>query len=230
MKNSGATEDGEYLLHVSKNCKDPVKIYCHGLSGNEPKEYVSLPAGLDRNFAIVYDRRLPTSPVSARFQCDGTTGKKLYSEHGKTYFTKLRLNVDQLTVVTDDYQFADTLPGETAVPYGTAGDCFSMNPGNCRKGSFSINLTDTDLKVKDDVKWKNHGYPSDIQIQEFSRSDAGSVISAKCGGWCGRCAPTGPLILKHVCAIPESKLVMVLLLMVVVMEVPVKTWCGRVAC
>lgn len=208
MKNSGATEDGEYLLHISKNCKDPVKIFCHGLSGNEPKEYLTLQTGVDRNYAIMYDRRLPTSPVEARFQCDGPTSRNLYSRFGRTYFSKLRLNVNELSVVPDDYQFADTLPGGTNVPYGTAGDCFSMNPGSCRKGSFSVDLRDTELRVRDEVKWKNQGYPSDIQMQEFTVREAGFVITAKCGGWCGRCSPTGPLTLKHVCAIPESKLLL----------------------
>lgn len=205
MKSSGATEDGEYLLHISKNCKDPIKVYCHGLSSDEPKEYLNLPAGSDRNYAILYDRRLPTSPITARFQCDGAESRNLYRGHGKTYFSKIRLNVDDLTVISDDYEFADSNPGGSTVPFGTAGDCFSMNPGECRKGSFLIDLTDTGLKVDDKVRWKNQGYPSDIEIQEFTKKEQGVIISAKCGGWCGRCKPVGGLVLQQVCNIPESK-------------------------
>ena len=205
MKSSGATEDGEYLLHVSKKCKDPIKVYCHGLSDNEPKEYLSLPAGSDRNYAIVYDRRLPTSPVRARFQCDGPESNNLYERRGKTYFSKIRLNVNDLTVISDDNTFEHGNSGDNVVPYGTAGDCFSMNSGNCRQGSFMIDLTDTGLKVHDKVRWKNQGYPSDIQIQEFTKKKKGMVVSAKCGGWCGRCSPVGPMYLQQVCSIPESK-------------------------
>lgn len=205
MKSGGATEDGEYLLHVSKKCKDPIKVYCHGLSGSEPKEYLNLPAGNDKNYAIVYDRRLPTSPVTARFQCDGAISPSIYRNRGKSYFSKIRLNLDDLTVVSEDFTFAYGDPRGSTVPYGTAGDCFSMNPGQCRKGSFLIDLTDTGLKVNDDVKWKNLGYPSDIEIQDFTKKEQGVIVSAKCGGWCGRCAPEGPLVLQQVCSIPESK-------------------------
>ena len=209
MKDSGVVEDGQYLLHVSRECKDPVKVYCHGLSSNDPKEYLELPAGRERNYAIIFDQRLPTSPVTSRFQCDGPVGSNIYGRHGKTYFSKLRLNIDDLTVISDDYQFAYTESG-SAVAYGTAGDCFSMNPGNCRKGSFLIDLTDTGLKVNDKVRWENQGYPSDIKMQEFAKEKHGTVISAKCGGWCGRCTPIGPLVLKQVCSIPESKYLLAL--------------------
>ena len=205
MKSSGAVEDGQYLLYVNKKCKDPIKVYCHGLSSNKPKEYLELPASKDRNYAIVYDRRLLTSPVTSRFQCDGQVSSNLYRNHGKTYFSKIRLNIDDLTVISDDYEFADSESGGIDVPYGTAGDCFSMNPGNCRKGSFLIDLTDTGLKVNDKVTWANQGYPWDIKIQEFTKKQQGMVISAKCGGWCGRCTPIGPLVLQQVCSIPESK-------------------------
>ena len=205
MKSSGAIEDGQYLLYVSKKCKDPIKVYCHGLSSNEPKEYLDLPAGRDRNYAIVYDRRLPTSPVTSRFQCDAPVSSNLYQNHGKTYFSKVRLNINDLTVISDDYEFADSESGGAVVPYGTAGDCFSMNPGNCRKGSFLIDLTDTGLKVNDKVRWTNQGHPSDIKIQEFAKKGQGMIVSAKCGGWCGRCTPVGPLVLQQVCNIPESK-------------------------
>lgn len=205
MKSSGATEDGQYLLHISKECKDPIKIYCHGLSTNVPKEYLDLPVGRDRNYAIVYDRQLSTSPVTARFQCDGPLSSNLYRNRGKTYFSKIRLNIQDLTVIPDDFEFTESENGGTIIPYGTAGDCFSMNPGNCRKGSFLIDLTDTGLKVNDQVRWTHQGYPSDIKIQEFTKKDQGMIISAKCGGWCGRCSPVGPLVLQQVCNIPESK-------------------------
>ena len=213
MKDSGAIEDGQYLLHISNECKDPVKVYCHGLSSNDPKEYLQLPAGRDRNYAIIFDQRLSTSPVRSRFQCDGPVSSNLYQSHGKTYFSKIRLNIPDLTVTPDDYAFADTESG-SVVPYGTAGDCFSMNPGNCRKGSFMIDLTDTGLKVDDKVRWENQGYPSDIKIQEFTKEMQGMVISAKCGGWCGRCTPIGPLVLKQVCSIPESKYLLVIIILV----------------
>lgn len=203
MKSSGATEDGLYLLYISKTCKDPIKVYCNGLVSQEPKEYLELSAGRSRNYAIVYDRRLLTLPVTSRFQCDGPVNNTLYPKHGKTYFSKVRLNVDDLTILPNDYQFADT--EGSFVPYGTAGDCFSMNPGNCRKGSFLVDLTGTGLKVHDKVRWSHQGYPYDIKIQDFTTNKQGMVVSAKCGGWCGRCTSDGPLALQQVCSIPESE-------------------------
>lgn len=204
VKSSGATEDGLYLIYVSTNCKDPIKVYCYGLTTDQPKEYLELPAGRERNFGIVYDRRLPTSPVISRFQCDGILSNNLYQNGGKTYFSKIRLNLKDLSVVVDDYQF--TVMEGMAVPYGSAGDCFSMNPhGNCRKGSFMVDLTDTGLKVHDKVRWKNQGYPSDVEIHNFTIQKQGMIITAKCGGWCGRCTPVGPLMLQQVCRIPECE-------------------------
>lgn len=50
-----ATKDGEYILVLSGR---NMSIYCHGMSTSEPKEYLTLPAGPEENYAEIYDKTL----------------------------------------------------------------------------------------------------------------------------------------------------------------------------
>ena len=49
-----STKDGEYTLIIGGR---NMSIYCHGMAGKEPKEYLTLPAGDKENFAEIYDKR-----------------------------------------------------------------------------------------------------------------------------------------------------------------------------
>lgn len=187
-------DDGEYALQLNSTCQIPVRVYCHGMNTSQPKEYITLPRGRKNNYAIVYDKRLPASPVNMRYRCNGVAGKIEYSRAGVTRFDKVRLDIEKMSVIADDYTFANIESGKS-IEFGEAGDCFSANLGRCRKGSFKIDLTNTGVHVDSRVRWAANGFPLGIRMQEFYRSRTGHVVSAKCGGWCGHCGPAGDMTL-----------------------------------
>lgn len=189
-------DDGEYALQLNPTCQLPVRVYCHGMNTSQPKEYLTLPRGTKNNYAIVYGRRLPAAPVNMRYRCDGTPGGLEYSRAGVTRFNKVRLDISKMSVIANDYTFATVQSGRS-IEFGEAGDCFSANPGRCRKGSFKIDLSDTGLYVDSQVEWKANGFPLGIRMQDFYRSSSGHVISAKCGGWCGHCGPESDINLRQ---------------------------------
>ncbi len=189
-------DDGEYALQLNPKCQIPVRVYCHGMNTSQPKEYLTLPRGRKNNYAIVYQKRLPASPVNMRYRCDGIPGKIEYSRAGVTQFDKVRVDITKVSVIADDYTFATVESGKS-IEFGEAGDCFSANLGRCRKGSFKIDLTNTGVHVDSQVKWVANGFPLGIRMQEFYRSRSGHVVSAKCGGWCGHCGPDGDMKLSQ---------------------------------
>lgn len=90
-----------------------------------------------------------------------------------------------MTIIPDDYLFAES--NGVPIPFGSAGDCFSANQDpSCRKGSFMIDLSASGLKIGASVKWQMQD--STLAIADF-QNDRGIRVSAKCGGWCGRCTP-----------------------------------------
>ena len=78
--------DGEYLIYPQRSCSSPVKVYCHEMNKQKPRDYLTLPAGPINNFAMVYDRRLRSEE---RFRCSGTPGPFKYSKAGMTRFNKV---------------------------------------------------------------------------------------------------------------------------------------------
>ena len=166
-----------------------------------PKEFITLESGPENNYAIIYGQRLQD-----RYSCSGPARAKLYAERGTTKFSKVRLDLRTMTVIDNDFTFAESSPGGRNVPYGTAGDCYSVNPGPCRKGSFKVDLTRTRLRIEDSVEWSLQGFPNGLQIQEHNRSEDGTLVSAKCGGWCGRCKPTrGAIAVEPLCTVPAGR-------------------------
>lgn len=80
--------------------------------------------------------------------------------------------------------FADTLHG-SFVPYGTAGDCYSMKdcPQVSRsileilapflnvpvlQGRFSVDLRGTGLRIVDDLQWEDKGHRTTSRIDRSS--------------------------------------------------------------
>lgn len=169
------------------------------MASDAPQEFISLESGSENNYAVIYHERLRN-----RFACNGPARAELYAEQGATNFTKVRLDLDTLKLVGDDFTFAQTRVGRY-VAYGTAGDCYSVNPSKCRKGSFKVDLRGTRLRVRDDVTWSFQGFPNGLEIQDYSRLYDGAVITAKCGGWCGRCKPTrGAILVEPLCSLPAG--------------------------
>ena len=50
-------KDDEYVIQMSSSC-DPVRLYCHGMNTATPREYITLLAGPDKNFASFHRGRL----------------------------------------------------------------------------------------------------------------------------------------------------------------------------
>lgn len=210
-------EDGDYSMVINPKCKRAVKVYCYGMNTPDPKEYITLAQGSD-NHARIYHLKLRQSK---RNQCGGIDpGSEPYNEGGFTRFYKVRFDIASSKIVPTDFRFASS-SNENSVPYGTAGDCYSSNNGNCRKGSlhkycghiyhltytwcfnsyslgsFSIDLRGTGLKLRSPAIWTLVARPAGIRIQDFQVRNNSQVISAKCGGYCGKCRPKDDVILEQ---------------------------------
>uniref|UniRef100_A0A3B3BUW3 ADAM metallopeptidase with thrombospondin type 1 motif 20 n=1 Tax=Oryzias melastigma TaxID=30732 RepID=A0A3B3BUW3_ORYME len=178
----GVRMDGEYYLKVKSRI---LQIYCAEMQTDFPKEYVTLRSGQTDNYSEVYGYRL-LNP----FECPNN-GSRLqdcscrndYSAAGYTLFHKVRLDLSSLRIMITDLQFSQTLLGRP-VPFATAGDCYSA--AKCPQGQFSINLTGTGLKVSHATKWTSQGNYVSVKVH---RSEDGTRIYGRCGGFCGKCIP-----------------------------------------
>ncbi|XP_028394319.1 uncharacterized protein LOC114518504 isoform X2 [Dendronephthya gigantea] len=175
-------EDGEFPIMFSPHCA-PVKLYCHGMDTEDPKEYLTLPAGSDNNYASFHKERLKNFR-----NCDGSTdpSPSLTAKYwGNTKFSKIRINPKNGLVKQDDFRFA--ISEGNPVKFGRGGDCFSL--GECRRGGFQMDLSGTGLELRDDVMWKSWGAPKGSRMINFTRSPDHTKVSAICGGSCGGCQP-----------------------------------------
>lgn len=151
----------------------------------EPLEYVSLTAD---NFAEVYGLKLQrpnncpnngTRPENCK-ECRSN----LYKEAGNTTYTKIRIDLTSLKVITNDSTFTTGSYGKT-IPFATAGDCYSSQ-GNCPQGRFSINLAGTGFIVSQNTSWSLKGPSASKNIQILND---GELVRGQCGGYCGQCVP-----------------------------------------
>lgn len=178
----GVRIDGEYYLKVKSRI---LQIYCAEMQTDFPKEYVTLRSGQTDNYSEVYGHRL-LNPFecpyngSRRQDCDC---KNDYSAAGYTLFHKVRLDLSSLRIMITDLQFSQTILGRP-VPFATAGDCYSA--AKCPQGQFSINLIGTRLKVSEATKWTSQGNYVSVKVH---RSEDGTRIYGRCGGFCGKCIP-----------------------------------------
>ncbi|MGH0121107.1 UNVERIFIED_CONTAM: hypothetical protein FKN15_071967 [Acipenser sinensis] len=178
----GLTKDGEYLLRIKGKI---IQIYCAEMQSEYGKEYVTLRSGQTDNYSEVYGYRLQNPyecPFngSRRQDCLCTND---YPAAGYTLFYRVRLDVSSMRIITTDLFFTETLLGR-AVPFATAGDCYSA--AKCPQGQFSINLTGTGLRVSESTKWIAQGNYATVKVH---RSHDGTRIYGRCGGYCGKCSP-----------------------------------------
>ncbi|XP_070557592.1 A disintegrin and metalloproteinase with thrombospondin motifs 9-like [Ptychodera flava] len=177
------TDDGEYLIVVQGKM---LRIYCHNMMSNTPFEYLTLPSGENENYAEIYSKSL-IEPMSCPFNgnrnddCDCTDYN--HPQSGFTAFSKLRLDINTMTVITSDDTFAVKRLGEF-IPYANAGDCYSLS--HCPQGRFHINLSDTGLAVSPDTSWDAKGR---ALTRNIFREKNGEIIQGRCGGYCGKCFP-----------------------------------------
>ncbi|KAG8577664.1 hypothetical protein GDO81_010252, partial [Engystomops pustulosus] len=181
--------DGEYALKITNR---KVKIYCSGMQSDNPKEYITLVKGEGDNFSEVFGYRL-RNPYECPFngsRKQDCACKNDYLAAGLTAFTKIRLDIISMQIKTTDLLYARTLHGR-AVPFATAGDCYSA--AKCPQGQFSINLSGTGFQVTDNSRWIAQGNYASVSIH---RSQDGTKLYGRCGGYCGKCVPNSPVGLQ----------------------------------
>ncbi|KFO26140.1 A disintegrin and metalloproteinase with thrombospondin motifs 20 [Fukomys damarensis] len=176
------TKDGDYYLNIKGRI---IKIHCVGMHLENPKEYLSLVKGEEDNFSEVYGFRLQ-NPYECPFNGSRRKDCKCKNDYlaaGYTVFSKIRIDLTSMQVKTTDLLFSQTLVGQ-AVPFATAGDCYSA--ARCPQGQFSINLAGTGMKISSTAKWLAQGRYASVTIH---RSQDGTKVSGRCGGFCGKCVP-----------------------------------------
>ncbi|KAH1186541.1 hypothetical protein KIL84_019290 [Mauremys mutica] len=175
-------KDGEYLLNVKGRL---IKIYCSGMQFENPREYLTLVKGEADNFSEVYGYRLQ-NPYECPFngsRRQDCACRNDYLAAGHTTFSKIRIDIISMQIKTTDLLFAQTVFGR-AVPFATAGDCYSA--ARCPQGQFSINLTGTGLRLSSTARWIAQGNYATVDIH---KSQDGTKIYGRCGGFCGKCIP-----------------------------------------
>lgn len=91
-------------------------------------------------------------------------------QSGRTYFSKVRIDLRVLTVFTDDYTFARPY-GRRPQKFATGGDCYSSTE-QCPRGGFSINFENTKFRIKPSVKWEIYGHNATMRFRENGVSEA----------------------------------------------------------
>ncbi|XP_058511803.1 A disintegrin and metalloproteinase with thrombospondin motifs 20 isoform X2 [Ochotona princeps] len=180
--NTHVTEDGDYFLTIEGRL---IKIHCAGMRSGNPKEYLPLVRGEQDNFSEVYGPRLQ-NPYECPF--NGSRREDCECQHdylaaGYTVFSKIRIDLTSMQIKTTDLLFARTIFGKP-VPLATAGDCYSA--ARCPQGQFSINLAGTGMRISSTAKWLAQGNYASVVIR---RSQDGTKVYGRCGGFCGKCAP-----------------------------------------
>uniref|UniRef100_A0A3P8V006 ADAM metallopeptidase with thrombospondin type 1 motif 9 n=1 Tax=Cynoglossus semilaevis TaxID=244447 RepID=A0A3P8V006_CYNSE len=169
-----------------KVCKNPSCKYCTGMQSDSPQEYVTLMTGEGENFSEIFGFRLndPTQcPANGSRQTDCDC-RRDYTSAGITTFSKVRLDIVKMNIITTDWQFALTPEGKN-IPFATAGDCYSA--ARCPQGQFRVNLSGTGLKVAGGASWISQG---NYAVADVRQSQDGSRVSGVCGGYCGKCTPS----------------------------------------
>lgn len=175
LQHSGLRADGEHVLNVKGR---QVSIYCYNMTSVKPLEFLTLKSGKSsyaiiclravcltcyvyigttENYSIYYSKRARENQ-----QCGDRTGEwhDPGIAYGTTRFHKIRIDIQTLKIIEDDYTFTDTV-GKPQ-PFGSAGDCYSSSM-SCPQGDFSINLTGTRFRIRPSTKWEASGQNSKIE-------------------------------------------------------------------
>ncbi|XP_037107672.1 A disintegrin and metalloproteinase with thrombospondin motifs 9 [Syngnathus acus] len=184
----GVLTDGDHLLNIQGNT---LKVYCAGMQTENPREYITLTTGEGENFSEIFGFRLndPSQCPSNQSRREDCDCRRDYAASGFTTFSKVRLDLNKMNIITTDWQFSLT-PEGNRVPFGTAGDCYSAS--QCPQGRFSINLSGTGFKVAADTLWTSQG---NYAVADIRKSQDGSRVLGTCGGYCGKCTPAASSLL-----------------------------------
>uniref|UniRef100_A0A8C7HLX5 ADAM metallopeptidase with thrombospondin type 1 motif 9 n=1 Tax=Oncorhynchus kisutch TaxID=8019 RepID=A0A8C7HLX5_ONCKI len=160
---SGVQPDGEQFLNVQGKA---LKVYCAGMQTDRPQEYLTLTTGEGENYSEVFGFRLidPTQCPANGTRREDCECRRDYTAAGLSTFTRVRLDLSKMHIITIDWQFAFTRDGHR-VPFATAGDCYSA--ARCPQGRFSINLSGTGFQLAEETKWISQGnYAVSCQTSE----------------------------------------------------------------
>ncbi|KAM3877911.1 A disintegrin and metalloproteinase with thrombospondin motifs 9-like [Diretmus argenteus] len=120
---NGPLPDGEHFLNIQGKA---LKVYCAGMPTERPQEYITLTTGEGENFSEVFSFRLidPTQCPANGSRREDCECRRDYTAAGLSTFSKVRLDLSKMHIITTDWQFAFTHEGHR-VPFATAGDCYS---------------------------------------------------------------------------------------------------------
>jgi hypothetical protein len=126
------------------------------MNSDNPTEYITLRKGNQENYSLFYSKR--ATDVT---RCEN--GKGIHDEsihYGTTRFNKVRININTLQIVDDDFEFSQTVGRPQK--YATGGDCYS-NSGSCPQGDFFVNLEGTGFRIRTSMTWDANGTNSTIE-------------------------------------------------------------------
>ncbi|XP_071100570.1 A disintegrin and metalloproteinase with thrombospondin motifs 20-like [Haliotis cracherodii] len=177
-----SSTDGEFWLYLGENQR--ARIYCYNMASTNPQEFLTLAKPNSGYYPDIQNNL-----------CAGETPltdveKRMFA--GTRTFRKIRIDIQNLTVVVKDTTFAD---GTTKLkPYGGAYDCYGEQPKEAcpSKGTFSIDLSGTGFQLNPSQTWIAIGWRAS---QTVDWVDAWRV-NLRCGGSCGGCEPEGSMKIK----------------------------------
>jgi hypothetical protein len=176
---TGAMTDGKYMIDVDGD--GPLKafqVYCFNMADptKPPAEYLSVPSSGGSN----------VSKFAIGGYCTGCTSDFVRQ------FTRVRLRVPDLTVLTNDVQFASALAAcgntdcqGTDLQWGMAGSCVNNNDSS---GTANIDLTGTPFHLDTSAKFGQTGF---MPAGSANVSTDRKTVSITGGGACGWTKPTG---------------------------------------
>ena len=145
-----------------------------------PYEYLTLPAGESSNYICK-----GIGPIWYGIPCCWNYRRVRLIFNGTSIYI---LRADRRFITTSASGCLATRGHEIA-GYGSAGGCNSS-----ATGEFKIDLTGTVFRIPGNAFWIPGGARK--KIANFSKSDDGQIVSARCGGNCGGCNPSsGPTYL-----------------------------------
>uniref|UniRef100_A0A8C4IAI7 ADAM metallopeptidase with thrombospondin type 1 motif, 9 n=1 Tax=Dicentrarchus labrax TaxID=13489 RepID=A0A8C4IAI7_DICLA len=149
------------MPEARKVCRNPSCEYCEKTAALFTKVKArGLHRGqLNSTIRLNDPTQCPTNG-SRREDCDC---RRDYTAAGITTFSKVRLDLSKMNIITTDWQFAFTREGKS-VPFATAGDCYSA--ARCPQGRFRINLSGTGFKVAEDTSWTSQGNYAVADVQK----------------------------------------------------------------
>jgi len=161
--------DGDYILYVARELQKPVAIYCADMA-TTPLEYLTLPAQSNANYS------------------QATAGAGWVGSNVRTYFQRVRFDLGQLEIITNDLRFSTSqgmmdIGGGTTVtsePYGSAASC-----DNLPSGVGNANLTGTPFALPPG-SFAIGGYTPSGTTTYSSNNQIADLTG---GGYCGWNAP-----------------------------------------